>query len=81
MHVRELREIAAEDEEVERALVDVDELLHGVAGLWIAHRNLESGCPATGSGQERDVELVLAETRRRNGHERHGANPAVRGAW
>jgi hypothetical protein len=48
MHVGELRESAAEDEEVERAIVDVDELLHWIAGFRIADGNLKPGCPAAG---------------------------------
>jgi hypothetical protein len=80
MHVLEVRQVAADDEQVEQALVDFCERRHERGRLRVTHRNTEPLGPLAGAlGDLRHVEPVMTEGRRRDGNQRHRAQRATGG--
>jgi hypothetical protein len=75
MHVGEVLEIPADDEQVEGALVNVDEARDDVSAVRIVDRQSHARRTAVRTGDQPRVEAELTWTQRRDLDERH---PALR---
>ncbi len=73
MNVRELLQVTADDEEMERPLVNVDEARDERVAFRIPHGEADARCAAVGPRQELGLDTILTGTQGGNRHERHPA--------